>query len=268
MIMNKTLVIGRNWKFLDFLVPCVDSIINHNDCVDLIVIDSQSSRSKNIESYCNLLLRSGNIRGFIQADDNYLGNIWKVNQYLKHVFSDYDYICMTDLDLKIVSPKFNWINNLTDILERRNDIGAVSIDFEPMPPVSDHFVFVKDHPELKLEGENFWNMLTDGWFYTVRKNEFMEYLNTSQSQLGPGMHGYNDFCYSRGRMIGRTDIIAKHYGWLRYDPEWNGAYNECGLNFKMETSESNNQAYLGLQGNWNGQTKIPTRESFRMHGKI
>jgi hypothetical protein len=59
-----------------------------------------------------------------------------------------------------------------------------------------------------------------------------------------------------------------HYGWLRYSSEWNSAYNECGINFQMETSDQNNQAYLGLQGNWNGATKLPTRESFRMYGEL
>lgn len=253
---------------MDYLVPCVDSILSYNDNVDLIVVDSKSSRSETIKAYCNRLLKHGDIRGFIQSDKNYLGNLWKVNSYLSHIFEQYDYICMTDLDLKIVSPTKNWLEKLTNILDRRQDIGAVSIDFEPMPPISDHFVFAKDHPELKIEGEDFWNMLTDGWFYTVRKSDFMEYLRNSNGQMGPGMHGYNEFCYSRGKMIGRTNIIATHYGWLRYDKEWKSAYDECGIDFRLETSDRNNHSYLELQGNWNGRTAMPTKDSFTMNGDL
>lgn len=261
--MKNTLVIGRCWKFLDFLIPSVDSVINYNNA-DLIIIDSMSSRSDNIASYCRRLLKNKEIKGFITSDNNYLGNIWHVNKYLVDIFDKYEYICLTDLDLRVINPKNNWLVNMTDILGRNAAIGAVSGDFDPMPPISDHFVFSKDHPELKMEGENFWNMLTDGWFYTTRSSEFLAYINSGGrgGQFGPGMHGYNSYCYEIGKMIGRTDIVLYHYGWLRYAEEWNATYKETGISFNMETSTNNNHAFMSLQGNWDGNTKIPNKHSF------
>jgi hypothetical protein len=257
---NKILIIGRCWKFLDFLIPTVDSILNYNDNVDLIIIDNFSSRSDNIKSYCNRLLKSKDILAFISMDNNYYGNVWNINKYLINIFEKYEYICMTDLDLKLINPQHNWINKLTDILDRNPGIGAVSCDVEPMPPFSNGFEFSMYHPELKFENENFWKINTDGCFYTVRKNEFLKFLQSDLDiQFGPGMHGYNEFCDTIGKSYGRTDIIFYHYGWLRSDSEWNRAYEETGINFNVENLNSNNYEYCDKQGK---NCIAPTENSF------
>jgi hypothetical protein len=230
-------------------------------------VDSLSSRSSNISSYCKKLLKNKEIRAFVSSDNNYFGNIWHVNQHLVDIIKEYDYICLTDMDLKIINPEQNWIDKLTNILDKCPNIGAVSGDFQPMPPISNNFHFAKDHPELKISDQiDFWHMLTDGWFYTVRASEFLTYLQSGgrNNQFGPGMHGYNSFCGEIGKIIGRTNVILFHYGWLRYLEEWNQSYQESGIKFGLEVSAENDNSYLSVQGNWHNQTKIPVRDSFNI----
>ena len=261
--MKRTLVIGRCWKFIDFLIPTVDSIIDYNDNVDLIILDSLSSRSDNIISYCQKLLKLGDIRAYVTTDNNYFGNIWHVNQYLIDIVKEYEYISLTDMDLKIVNPTHNWLDKMCGILERNDYIGAVSGDFEPMPPISDSFHFAKDHPESKADGEDFWDMLTDGWFFTMRARDFLDFIQTGGrvGQFGPGMHGYTEYCLQNDKKIGRTNVIFYHYGWLRSTEEWSSAYKETGINFG-DKIDSDNNLYQSIQGNWDQNIQVPTRESF------
>lgn len=265
--MTNTLVIGRCWKFLDFLIPSVDSVVDYNDA-DLIVVDVLSSRSSNIASYCKRMLKANVLKGFISSDANYFGNIWHVNKYLIDIFKRYEYVCMTDLDLKLVTPEQNWLGRLSGLLAKHDWIGAVSADFEKLPGVQNDypFSFVKDHPEAKLGDDKFWNMLTDGWFYMVRSKELVSFIesNGRLGQFGPGMHGYNQYCMDINKAFGRTDLTFYHYGWLRCEKEWNEAYKETGINFDPKTVSDDGQKFLGLQGNWHGSIKIPNRSSFRM----
>lgn len=276
--MKNILVIGRCWKFLDFLIPTIDSIIDHNYCADLIIVDSLSSRSQGIYSYCKRLLKNKDILGFISSDANLLGNVWHINQYLVDIIRRYEYVCLTDMDLKLRNPYHNWLEKATGILARNSNIGAVSGDLEPMPPISDLFIHTSNVSDVKMAGEDFWKMDTDGWFYTVRSSEFLTFLKTggrthppgggTQKQFGPGMHGYSQFCKENDKLEGRTNLSFFHYGWLRFvHEEWNAAYNEMGMSFACDTYEKlrdcNVQFYM-LQGNWNNDVKVPTKESFKI----
>jgi hypothetical protein len=262
---KNTLVIGRCWKFVDFLIPTIDSIINYNKHVDIIVIDNASSRSENIASYCNQLLKNNNILKFVAMDKNYFGNVWHINKYFLDIYDKYEYLCFTDLDLKIINPHKDWLMKMTEILHRNSYIGAVSIDFEPMNEIAAQFTFAKDMPENKLPHENFWSILTDGWFYVVRKKDFMEFVSCNIGQMGPGMHGYNKFCDMRGMLYGRTNIIAKHFGWLRFAKEWSSAYEETGISFVMGNQHNNNMEFLSMQGDFNKNMQIPTENSYRIY---
>jgi hypothetical protein len=233
--MKSTLVVGRCWKILDFLIPSVDSVINYNDHVDFIIIDNKSTRSHLIQSYCKHLLKNKSIYAYIQMYKNYFGNVWLINKYLLDIYKKYEYLCFTDLDLKIIDPQNNWLKKCSMLLQNNNFIGAVSVQLQRTMHI-DHKndVFIENIPQEKLPNIDFWNINTDGWFYTVRTKDFMEFISCNMGQNGPGMHGYNAFCEYRGLMYGRTNIYAEHLGWLRYDVEYAGAYEETGVKFGPE----------------------------------
>ena len=75
------------------------------------------------------------------------------------------------------------------------------------------------------------------------------------------MHGYTEYCLQTDKKIGRTNIEFYHYGWLRSTEEWCNSYKETGIDFG---NDDNNNYYQSIQGNWDKNIKIPTRESFKI----
>ena len=266
-MMKKILVVGRCWKFLDFVIPTVDSVIDYNDNIDFIIIDNKSSRSDNIKSYCKHLLKNGTLKAFISMDKNYFGNVYYINQYLMDIYKQYDYICFTDMDMQVLNPQKNWLHKMSGILERNYYIGAVSIDFAPMDKFDDGFVFAKSIPTCKLPNENFSSINTDGWFYMTRAVECADFIKCKVGQMGPGMHGYNKYCETQGLLYGRTNIEAKHFGWLRFETEWSSAYQESGIHFARENMQHSNMEYLAKQGNFSQSLDRPNEKSYIIYTK-
>jgi hypothetical protein len=243
--MDKILVIGRCWKFVEFLIPTVESVLRFHDPrdVDLIVFDNKSSRSSIIRDYCERLVRCSQLKYFIEMEKNYFANAWRVLRLFREELKKYDYISMTDMDLRIINGFPNWLYRLSGLLKDHPEIGAVSGEFDPMPKYSGPFVHVNEAAPTPVPG--FWEMVTDGWFYTVRRDELLAFIDAGG--IGPGMHGYSDFMRHRGKKVGRTNLRFYHYGWLRADDEYKNAYKETGIEFNMQNIGADAVQYIRMQ---------------------
>ncbi len=92
------------------------------------------------------------------------------------------------------------------------------------------------HPTIS----NFYVCPIDLAFYTVRSNEFYENFTL------PGSHGFNSAIQRAGKLLGKINIKAEHFGWYRSRPEYREAYNETGVTFG-EDIQKNNAEYYGKQ---------------------
>jgi hypothetical protein len=231
------LIIGRTWKFLEFMTPTVESVYEHHDRsdFDMVVIENKSSRSRAIRAYLHQMLRGNVIDGIVLADGNYFADAFKSVYHFQDQLLNYENIIFTDMDLD-VRGHTNWLYDLKGILDNEPAVGAVSIDVEPDPPYSDGFVFTKDVPEhTSIPG--FYPMTIDLGFYMVRAQQFHDNI------MLPGSHGYNNYISATGLMMGRVSIMAKHYGWLRSTPEYAPAYSETGITFGNGIATDNMQYY-------------------------
>jgi len=242
---KKVLVVGRTWKFVEFLIPTLHSLWHQQEISDIIVLENKSSRYDSILRYCSQLLKDKRILRFYDCDENYFSNIWRLLSHysIKKLISDYEYVSLTDFDMSLKINKTLWLNDLTDILEHNSQVGAVSVDFEPMLPYSNGFIHTTDVPESNIKG--FYQMPTDGWYYTVRSSELLKFLDAGG--LGPGMHGYNDWIHGQGKITGRIPLQFYHHGWLRLHPEYKEAYKETGIDFKLDTQYKDNSNYIRIQ---------------------
>lgn len=243
--MKKILIIGRTWKFVEFLIPTLSTIYkNHNRSdYDIIVLENKSSRTKIISDYCLNLLDNGVIDGYYLTDKNYYSFIWNSLKDFIDIFDKYEFISLTDLDMSLETKHDNWLFKLTNVLEKNTTVGAVSVDFLPMLPNSEGFTHVDLNSSPTFP--DFWEIPTDGWFYTTRSSELIDFVKSDG--IGPGMHGYNSFIQSKGKKIGRTNLQFFHYGWLRTNDEFKNAYNETGIQFSLGSRFEDNPNFMRLQ---------------------
>ncbi|MDZ4848315.1 MAG: hypothetical protein SGI77_03405 [Pirellulaceae bacterium] len=230
--MKKVLYIARCWKMVEWLIPTLESVMKYHQPadVDIIILDSLSTRTDVIKDYCFRLMQDKHVLGFVESDQNYNYYIWGAIRYLTNSIEQYEYVNMGSADLGIVNGFDNWLFQLTDILAKYGDVGAVSIEFERMPPYDKGFQFIEDAVTSGATSfGNFVHMPTDEWFYTVRSAELLDYLY--RGGTGPGMFGYCADMSNRNKYTGRTNIQFKHYGWLRYTDDYRLQYQEADQNF-------------------------------------
>ena len=207
------------------------------------MLENRSSRSAISTTYCKQLFDSGILKGYFLAENNYYSSIYRILSELKDTINEYDYVSLTDLDMSLPEQKKNWLFDLTGILDNHERVGAVSVDFAPNMPASQGFQHVDPNVPTSIPG--FWEIGTDGWFYTVRTSELLKFLELGG--LGPGMHGYGEYVNRIGKIQGRVNLKFTHYGWLRTHPEWSPAYSETGVNFDINNVPHNNADYIGKQ---------------------
>lgn len=242
------LIIGRAWKFVEFMTPTVNSIYEHHckNHFDLIVLENRSSRSRSIQCYLSQLVHGGLLDGAVLADGNYWSYIFNSVAFFKERLLDYENIVFTDMDLD-VRGYTNWLFDIKNILDNNENVGAISIDVEQDPPYSDGFIFcesLKEHPQIP----GFYVSPIDLGFYMVRSKEFYDNFSL------PGSHGYNAIMQGKGKLLGKVNIKAQHFGWFRSRPEYREAYSETGIEFGENIKENNSQ-YYGKQCESHSVTK-------------
>jgi hypothetical protein len=244
--MKKLLVVGRCWKFVEFLIPSIESILKFHDRKDvsIVILENNSSRSEVIKDYCLRLLDGNFIDIYIQANKNLFTNVWHSIPLFRDFLIQHEYISITDLDVNVRGYK-NWLFTITDLLRNYGEIGSVTIDVEPMLPASTGFIHIEDVPMSNIP--NFWTLAADTGFATSRMSDFINFVN--QGGIKGGAFGFHDWLYAHGKLVGRTNIKAYHYGWLRSSPEYREAYKETGIDFDINNLQSNNNQYMHLQGN-------------------
>lgn len=249
------LIIGRVWKFLEFMTPTIESVYEHHnrEDFDFIILENKSSRSRAIQSYLRQMIRGGQIDGAVFADNNYWSYIFNSVELFTHRLREYENIVFTDMDVDVYGHS-NWLFDLKNVLDNHKQVGAISIDVEEAAPYSDGFVFAKNLPEHPTI-PGFYQWPIDLGFYMVRTEEYCD------SMVLPGSHGFNDYQQSRNKILGKLNIIGKHYGWLRSTPEYREAYSETGILFGGDIS-TDNGSYYGQQCTH----RSTTTDNFKLEG--
>jgi hypothetical protein len=217
------LIIGRGWKFLEWISPSINSIADYHDkeIYSYVAIDNHSSRSKEILQYYNLLLRNNIIDCYIESKMNLYERIWDCIPLIEDMILEHKYISFVDLDVNVNGHK-NWLFDLSYILENNDEIGVIGCDCETMPPYSDGFDFIENYEEHKTI-PNFWETPLDTSFATSKNTNVLMYLYEGGKVFGLK---YHKFLAEKGYLMGKTNIKMKHYGWMRYMPEYIEAYKE------------------------------------------
>lgn len=238
---KKVIVIGRTWKFVEFLIPTIESILkfNNRNEMSIVVLENKSTRTDIIEDYCIRMLRDKNIDGYVQSNRNVFEDIGRTTETFLDFIKQHEYMILTDLDIKVDNIE-NWIDKLICVMNGGQNIGTVSIDFHPMMPYSSGFQYIED---FKMKEKDFWEMPTDSLFSLVRTQDYINFVEGGgNGKFGNG--GMNSYLTSIGKKMGRTNIKGYHYGWLRMSDEYKYSYAES---IGKQLTEKDNHLYCDHQ---------------------
>ncbi|MCB0255129.1 MAG: hypothetical protein KDI55_15510 [Anaerolineae bacterium] len=199
----------------------LDFLLNHKDCLDLIVIENPSEYTEtSIKSYLQDLVASRAITGYYLFDHNISNNAFEVVLDTNRIDTDSAaYVLVTDGDLVVDND--DWLTEEIAILENNPDVGVctVRLNLDNLP----FHVFPDAHEWLSpiVEHDDYGEVVDHTGVYLVlmRSNEFVQFLEyRMQRRLRFKDSVLKEFCTE---VLGKKWAVtkrsqARHLTWDTY----------------------------------------------------
>lgn len=141
----------------------------------IIVADNRSENSEIIKEKCRSLINEGLLSKAYFFKKNLMGN---ATRYVVKENLDCDVVSWGDYDAFILDPLDGscWLTDFVECLQE--DKRALMLQFSAV----NNPLFRKDLPPIQINREDDWSINTpaNGHFLTVRKDFFLDYLNSSR----------------------------------------------------------------------------------------
>lgn len=225
----------------------MECLLKKNEFLDIKVIENNSKYSETkFKPYILDLIKQGKVSEYFLFDNNVCSGIAKTLYPL--IAADNNpspYKMFTDGDLTIEEK--NWLEEEIAILEQNEEVYAVGVDLslDNLPNIEGADKWVP--PARVIEGKNYAEGYTGGWFWLFRKNDFADVINhIKNNDLRYVDVSFHRYCTRvLNKKWARTKIAkARHLTWDNYvDPNDEYTIWKASIPFQEHWQQDKNCGY-------------------------